>query len=252
MLLRSLARALDPCIMANDCGITPDDWQAELLRSTSRRVLLLCSRQSGKSTVTSLLALWVAIFEPPSLIIIVSPSQRQSAETLRTIMSYHAQLEGAPAILGESVLKVEFSNGSRVVALPGQERTIRGLAGVALIIIDEAAAIEDELISAVRPMLATSEGGGRLIGLSTPRGKRGWFYKAWHDTADGSSWTRVRVAADQCPRISQAFLNEELRELGALRFSEEYQLEFVDNDEAVFPGAIIAAAFTDQVRPLWT
>src|SRR6478736_3436536 len=123
MLLRSLARALDPVIFANDCGITPDDWQAELLRSTARRALLLCSRQSGKSTATALLALWVAIFEAPALIIVVSPSQRQSAEMLRTLMLFHAKLDGAPAMLGESVLKVEFSNGSRVIALPGQART---------------------------------------------------------------------------------------------------------------------------------
>jgi len=38
-----------------------------------------------------LLALWVAIFEGPALIVIVSPSQRQSAEMLRTIMIFHSQ-----------------------------------------------------------------------------------------------------------------------------------------------------------------
>jgi hypothetical protein len=132
-MLRSLVRCFDPCIFAFDCGITPDKWQGELLRSTARRVLLLCSRQSGKSTVTALLALWVAIFEAPSLIVIVSPGQRQSAEMLRTIMWFHGKLEGAPTLIGESVLKAEFSNGSRILALPGTEKTIRGLAGVAVV-----------------------------------------------------------------------------------------------------------------------
>jgi hypothetical protein len=249
MLLRSLARALDPVIFANDCGIMPDTWQAELLRSTARRVLMLCSRQSGKSTATALLSLWVAIFEAPALIVVVSPSQRQSAEMLRTLMLFHAKLEGAPAMLGESVLKVEFSNGSRILALPGTEKTIRGLAGVAVVIIDEAARVDDELIAAVRPMLAVSAGGGRLIALTTPAGKRGWFFDAWTGTGD---WSRVRVAATDCPRISEAFLQEEMKELGALRFSEEYQLEFRDSDEQVFPGAIIAAAFRQEIKPLWT
>jgi hypothetical protein len=250
MLLRSLARALDPVIFANDCGIVPDAWQAELLRSTSRRALLLCSRQSGKSTATALLALWVAIFEAPALIIVVSPSQRQSAEMLRTLMQFHARLDGAPAMLGESVLKVEFSNGSRVIALPGQERTIRGLAGVAVVIIDEAARVDDDLIAAVRPMLAVSEGGGRLIALTTPAGRRGWFYESW--IKPGADWSRIRVPATDCPRISQEFLAEEMRELGPLRFSEEYQLEFRDSDESVFPAGIIAAAFSHEVTPLWT
>src|SRR5258705_2630397 len=225
---RDLAHALDPVIFAQDCGITPDPWQAELLRSAVAtvvallRALLLCSRQSGKTTVTALLALWVAIFEAPALIIIVSPSQRQSAEMLRTIMLFHAKLEGAPALVGESKLTVELTNGSRILALPGTERTVRGFAGAALVIIDEAARVDDELLAAVRPMLAVAEGGGRLIALTTPAGKRGWFHEAWFGTGD---WTRVRVPATDCPRISPEFLADELKELGPMAFSEEYCLE---------------------------
>jgi len=244
-----LARALDPTLFAADVGITCDKWQADLLRTTSRRVLLLCSRQSGKSTICAILALWIAIFEAPALIICVSPSQRQSAELLRTVMQFHARLESAPAVGPESVLKVEFANGSRILALPGTERTIRGLAGVAVVIIDEASRVDDDLIAAVRPMLAVSEGGGRLIALTTPAGKRGWFFEAWTGTGD---WTRVRVPATDCPRISPEFLADELKELGPMAFSEEYCLEFRDSDEAVFPTDIIARAFTDQVVPLWT
>jgi hypothetical protein len=250
-LADTLARFLDPVALALDVDIVPDAWQAELLRTRPRRSLLLCARQTGKSTATALTALWTVMYEAPALVLIVSPSQRQSAELFRTLMLLHGKLAGAPELIGESVLKAEFANGSRVVAMPGTEKTIRGLAGASLIVIDEAAAVEDELLAAVRPMLATSKDGGRLIALSTPRGRRGWFYQAWHDTAEGNSWTRVRVSATDCPRISQEYLDEELRELGALRFSEEYSLAFVDNDEAVFPSAIIAAAFTDTVRPLW-
>jgi hypothetical protein len=101
----------------------------------------------------------------------------------------------------------------------------------------------------VRPMLATSSGGGRLIALSTPAGKRGWFYEAW--TGGDPAWHRVRVPASECPRITQDFLDEELKELGAQRFSEEYSLQFLDPDEAVFPTTIIDAAFSHEVLPLW-
>src|ERR1700738_2286127 len=94
-LADTLARFLDPVSLALDVGITPDPWQAELLRTRPRRSLLLCSRQSGKSTVTALTALWEAIYSAPSLIIVVSPSQRQSQEMLRTIMLFRAKLEGA-------------------------------------------------------------------------------------------------------------------------------------------------------------
>jgi hypothetical protein len=98
-------------------------------------------------------------------------------------------------------------------------------------------------------MLATNSAGS-LIALSTPAGKRGWFYEAWHGPAS-DGYYRVRVSAQECPRISQEFLDEELRELGPTRFSEEYGLAFVDPEESAFPTTIIDAAFTPEVLPLW-
>jgi len=245
-MARDLARALDPALLANDCGIAPDDWQAGVLRSEAKRMLLLCSRQSGKTTTTGLVALGTALSDPGSLSLILSPSQRQSAEMLRTIGAMHARLKGVPELKSDSVLRAEFASGSRIVALPGSDRTVRGFAGVKLVILDEAARVDDELIAAVRPMLATSN--GRLIALTTPAGKRGWFYEAW--TGEGD-WQRVKVTADMCPRITKEFLAEELNALGPQRFSEEYQLEFRDSDEAVFPLGVIQAAFTNEVQPLW-
>jgi len=246
ILAIDLARALDPVILGQDCGIAPDPWQADLLRSRPKRALLLCARQTGKTTTTALAALDCALQRPSALVLVVSPSQRQSAEMLRTITRMHALLEGVPVLNAESALKAELRNGSRILALPGTEKTIRGFAAADLVIIDEASRVEDELLTAVRPMLATSD--GRLIALTTPAGKRGWFYEAW---IGDDSWHRVKVSAQQCPRISQSFLDEELRELGAQRFSEEYVLEFLDSDEAVFGSEIIAAAFTSEVSPLW-
>lgn len=241
-----LARALDPVLLARDCGVEPDAWQAEVLRERPKRTLLLCARQTGKTTTTALLALWQAIYEAPALVLLVSPSQRQSGELFRTVVGLHGKLPGVPELSSESALRAELANGSRIIALPGTERTIRGYAAADLIVIDEAARVEDELLTAVRPMLATTN--GRLVALTTPAGRRGWFFESWTGASD---WHRVRVAASECPRITPEFLADELRELGAMRFSEEYELEFRDSDEAVFPTEIIARAFTPEVLPLW-
>jgi hypothetical protein len=104
---------------------------------------------------------------------------------------------------------MELANGSRIVSLPGDEQTIRGYSGVALLAIDEAARVPDDLYRAVRPMLAVS--GGRLVCLSTPYGKRGWFFETWKG---GSGWQRARITADQCPRITPEVLAEEERAIG--------------------------------------
>ena len=73
MMALDLARALDPCLMAHDVGITPDQWQADLLRSTALRLLLLCPRQTGKTTTTGIVALGTALYKPTSLTLILSP-----------------------------------------------------------------------------------------------------------------------------------------------------------------------------------
>jgi hypothetical protein len=249
MMSLDLSRALDPCLLAQDAGITPDPWQARLLTERPRRALLCCSRQSGKTLTTVLLAIWTAIFEGPALILILSPSLRQSSEVFKTLLEHYRKLAGVPELSQQSLTRCELANGSRIISLPGAERTVRGYSKADLVIIDEAARVEDDLLQAVRPMMAVAKGGGRLIALSTPFGRRGWYYEAW--TNGGEVWDRTRVPASECPRISEEFLTEELKELGAQRFAEEYSLEFIDADAAVFPSAIIDAAFTDAVAPLW-
>jgi hypothetical protein len=58
-------------------------------------------------------------------------------------------------------------------------------------------------------MLAVS--GGKLVCMTTPFGKRGFFHQEW---TEGQGWEKVLITADQCPRISKAFLAEERRTLG--------------------------------------
>ena len=246
MLAHDLARNLDPTLVMGDAGLAPDPWQAELLRSEASRHLLLCSRQSGKSTVCGALALYTAIYCSGSLTLLISPSQRQSSELFRKVLSLLRALPGAPETAMESALRLEFKNNSRIIALPGSEQTIRGFSAASLIVIDEASRVEDALFTSVRPMLATTQ--GRFIAVTTPYGRRGWFYGAW---TEGSGWERTRITAEECPRISSAWLEEERRLIGEWQFRQEYLCEFVDTEEQVFPSSIIEAAFDAEVEPLW-
>jgi hypothetical protein len=213
---------------------------------TAPRVLLLASRQVGKTTVTALIAVATAVLKAGALVLILSASQRQSGEMFRTTLRYLKELNDAPDIVSESVLRAELANGSRIVSLPTSESNVRGFAAVDLIICDEAARIPDELFSAVSPMLATSK--GRIILLSSPAGRRGKFFETY--TAD-NDWLKIRVAASDCPRITKEFLDSELREMGQKQFESEYGLIFHDDDEAMFGTAAIEAAFTSEVVPLW-
>jgi hypothetical protein len=228
-----------------DAGLPPDPWQAELLRAAPRRTLLLCSRQAGKSQTAAALALQAALLEAPALVLLLSPTQRQSGELYKDkVLRLYDGLGRPVAATQQTALTMTLANGSRIVSLPGEESTIRCYSGVRLLIVDEAARVPDDLYRSVRPMLAVS--GGRLICLSTPFGKRGFFHDEWHGTND---WRRVRISAEQCPRISREFLEEERAAIGDRWFRQEYLCSFEDTAAALFAYEDLAAAIDPGVKP---
>ena len=184
--------------------------------------------------------------QPGSLILLLSPSLRQSQELFKKVQDAYRALGNPTPLQAESALRYEMDNGSRIIALPGTEPTVRGYSGVDLLVIDEASRVQDELYYSVRPMLAVS--GGRLIALSTPFGKRGFFYQAW---TEGEDWERIKITAHECPRISRAFLDEEQRTLPPLWFASEYLCEFVDTVDQVFAYEDVMRAVTTTVEPLF-
>lgn len=246
MLARDLAYGLDAALFMERCGLRPDPWQARLLRSTARQSLLLCSRQAGKSTNTAALAVHTAVYDPGSLTLLFAPSQRQSQELFRKVTEFYSGIAPVPPEQ-ESLSRLELPNGSRVVSLPATPESIRGFSAPKLIIVDEAAFVDDALYQAVRPMLAVSN--GRLIAMSSAHGKRGWFYQAWTD--GGPHWERIMVTAYDVPRISPEFLERERAAMPDAKFREEYLCEFVDTDDTVFPSDLIRSALTADVMPLF-
>jgi hypothetical protein len=246
-LAQDLKLALDRAAFAERLGLEPDPWQEDLLRSTSDRVLLNCCRQSGKSTMTGIIALHRALNHPGSLILCLAPALRQSQELFGKVLSFYRALDRPVPAQTERKLSLELENGSRIVTLPGTDKTIRGFSGAALLIVDEASRVADELYFAVRPMLAVS--GGTLMMLSTPYGKRGVFFEEW--TNGSPSWERYEVPAGQCPRISEAFLAEERRSLPDWVYRQEYQCSFEETEDAVFTTEMVDAAVSTDVAPLF-
>lgn len=240
-------RTPDPVLWAiRDAQFQPDPWQARLLWTESKRVSLNCCRQSGKSTTTAHKALHSALYTPDFLALLISPSLRQSAELFRKITQVMAKLPDKPELVEDNKLSLQFKNGSRIVSLPSSEGTIRGFSAVNLVIIDEASRVPDALYHAIRPMLAISD--GQLIVMSTPFGRRGFFYEDWERRGN---WEQIQITADMCPRISAEFLREEKDTLGEWMHAQEYCGEFVEAIGQYFSAASIEAALSDEVLPLF-
>lgn len=252
-------------------GMKPDRWQLSLLSSPSSRILVTCSRQSGKSTTVAALALGTAIRYPKSLTLIFSPTQRQSSELFRKVKEFYRCLEhpvdwkenpfSKPYHVEEeqtklgpmeqieqwSVLQLELTNQSRIVSLPGNVDTIVGYSAPKLVVIDEAARVKDELYQGIRPMLATCD--GKLVCLSTPKGKRGWFWEECEEKQ--GDWHRIRVKADQCPRIPKEFLREERLALGERWYKQEYEISFEAATDSMFAEEDIKAMINTELQPLF-
>ena len=223
----------DGAAMLGDLGLQPDQWQVDLLHGQFRNALLNCSRQSGKTTTTAVLALHEAMFCPKDYpakdILLFAPTGRQSDELLRKINGFYRSLGRPVARESDRVSVLDFANGARILPLPNNEEAIRGYSP-RLVIIDEAARVPDALYKAIRPMLAATK--GRLIALSTPFGKQGLFYYEWIGTGP---WKRVRVTAAECPRIDAAFLQDERRALGDTWYRQEYECSFEMMAGLVYP-----------------
>ncbi len=228
-------------------GFEPDVRQAEVLSSSAKRAILNCTRQWGKSTIAAAKAVHRAVTQDKSLVLVASPTDRQSAELIRKAAEMVMTLGITPRGDGDNQTSLLFPNGSRIVGLPGMEATVRGFSAVSLLLIDEASRVDDAMYKALRPMLAVGHGDMWL--MSTPNGKRGFFYECWERDAT-DEWFRVRVPATECARIPAEFLEGERWVIGAQWFAQEYMVEFVDNGTAVFGRDLVERAVDEGFGPL--
>jgi len=243
-----LAYSLDPVLWAREVlGYHPDPWQADLLRSRSRKIILNCSRQSGKSTTCAALGLHESIYRRPSFGLTIAPTQDQSAELMLKFDEFRGAVELPSDYLNtDTKLAIRFSNGNRFVARPGSEKSARSFSAVTLLLEDEASRVLDDLYNTIRPMLAVSN--GRHILMSTPFGKRGHFFKIWDEQRDLFEW--YEIPAEMCPRITTEFLEEEKRTNPW--FEQEYHCKFLETIDGVFTFDQVAGAMSNEVEPLWS
>jgi hypothetical protein len=254
---RRLALRLDPALILDAIGYDPvpgggpataDDWQRQILRSKSRRMLVNCARQSGKSTACAGLAMDTALHDAPALILIVSSGLRASGEMFRKVTGAYERLGRPVPIVEDNSITLALANGSRIVSLPNNADSIRSFSAPKLVIADEASRIDDPVFAAISPMLAISN--GRLVELSTPRGKRGHYYRMWSSGDD--AWERIALRADQNPRIDPEFLAQEKKDMIPWEYRQEYENSFEDTVDQLIAGEVITQAFCSPEQAFFT
>src|SRR5215469_12465028 len=138
LLLRRPATTINEVDLARRrLGFFPDARQSEVLLSQAKRVILNCARQWGKSTITAAKALYRALSMEDCLVLVASPSRRQSAEWMRKARRMVARMGIVPCGDGDNEVSLRLPKNSRIVGLPGVPDTTRGFSSVSLLIIDE-------------------------------------------------------------------------------------------------------------------
>src|SRR2546423_3315092 len=152
--LRELAYQIDPSLWVRETlGIEPAPWQAEFLRAPlGASIIALTARQVGKTTTAAWAIAHYMLFTPFGLSVIACPALRQSAEAVRRVREILIKV-GAD-LKTDNVYALELKNGSRVLALPGNDDSIRGLTVDGWIVADEAPRLSNSLIAALGPMRA--------------------------------------------------------------------------------------------------
>lgn len=226
--------------------IEPDSKQLAILQGRHRRLLINCTRQWGKSTITAAVALHRLLKDPGKTVVVLCPVQRQSNIFVAIFKEFVRRLGMRPRGDGENRCSCRLPNGSRIVGLPGRSGdTIRGFTLI-MLIVDEAARLTDPVFFSAYPSVSRTQ--ADIWALSTPLGRRGFFYDYW--AHGGDEWQRVQAPATECPRIPSEELERARRALGDDWVRQEYLCQFIDIEGAIFDRDRIDAAFASDVTVL--
>jgi len=235
-------------------NFTPTKYQAEILEDDNDKIMIIGSRQIGKSTVLSIKAIWTAFVKPAQEILIIAPTFRQSQivfEKIKNFCNYNEFIKRHTIKM--TMTEIKFDNNSVIRCLPaGNEGMfVRGYTAT-MVIFDEASLIPDNVFVAIQPSLAVK--GTTLILSGTPYGRRGFFWQIYHDEIlipqkeykkKHFAWSLHIVRAEDSPLIDKTFLEEMRRLMTVEQFEQEFEAEFIDELGLLYPYKLVESVAED-------
>jgi phage FluMu gp28-like protein len=216
-------------------GEEPFDYQENFMDADSDRKAFVSGRRVGKSRTAGWLALWKAVTFAGAEVLVTAKAKRQSMEMFNQIVKEINNSRASKEEMGvvnKTRTEIQFDNGSRILALPvGRDGSnIRGYGGTDnMIIVDEAAFIDDEIFQQVfSPMMAV--GDGDFILLSTPFGKKGFLYERFKE----DDWHTIQVPTSENPLVDDSFIEEQRRNLTNMQFKQEILGQFEEAADSFF------------------
>lgn len=227
-----------------------DPYQKEYIEAEGN-TLLLCGRQSGKTTAASIKFARKAAKKANSTILMIAYTEKQAYnlffKTLMYLRRKHQFLLIEKGKDKPTQHRLQLKNGSKILCYAAGQTGL-GLVGYTItdLVVDEAASMNRQIFTLLTPTLSVTKGTINL--LSTPRGKEGYFYEC----SLRDDFKKFYVNAEDCPRHSKEFLIAEKSRMTDLEYRQEYRAEFLDDLKRLFPDELLDKCNTGKREGLKT
>lgn len=222
--------------------------QKRVLKSLvkNNRVVLLSSRQAGKTTLVTIFALWYTCFNVDKSILIVANKEKTAIEILGRIRVAYELLPNwiKPGVKDYSKTNIVFANDSRIYVSTTASSAGRS-SSINCLLIDEAAHIdrfkEDEFVKSIMPVISSSKK-TKVFMISTPNGTSNHFYKTYSGAERGENgWSNEKIDWWEVPGRDEDWKQKAVADLGSIdAFNQEYGNIFIETGETAIDKEIIA------------
>lgn len=230
--------------------LTLDKWQKEYCfhSDPNSNNFLLCARQCGKTTAMSIRAVELCVnhYKKGEYVLINSITEKQAYHMLAKALTYAQELYYKEIKWNKddrpTKHKIMFRNGTGILCYAAGE-TGEGQRGFTIkkLMPDEGSRMSEEYFIATMPMISVIKGSMDIA--STPAGKHHkdgsekFFYKCSKDP----KFKRIYISAEDCPRHTEEFLEEQKERLSQLAYAQEYLADFTDKVRTLIDEDLIKA-----------
>jgi hypothetical protein len=222
-----------------------------------REAWLVVGRRGGKSLISSAIGVYLACFRDHSAVLqpgevgtiaIIAADRRQARTILRYIRAFLNIDVLNGIVVNDTQERIELRNNITIEVHTASFRTTRGYTLIAAILdeiaffrSEDSANPDKEIVSAVRPGLATT--GGLLLAISSPYARRGSLWEAYsrHWGRDSRVLIWKGTSLEMNPSLDPAVVEQALEE-DEVAARAEYLGEFRTDTETFIRREVINAA----------
>ena len=221
----------------------------------NRFVILLSSRQSGKTTQMTIYCLWNACFNDDQRILIVANKEQTAKNIFKRVRMAYEMLPNhlKPGVVEYGQTSMTLTNGSSIGISTTSSDAGRGDSCNCLIL-DELAFIDNHIVEkfweSVYPIISSSKK-SKIFIASTPNGTENLFYKLYQGAMEGeNNWKAERIDWWEIPGRDEKWKYDTIKTLGSEEaFSQEFGNEFIHSGESSINEELYQFFYKDVREP---